>query len=125
MFGAADAAIAGSATTLTYWASRAPPRDGRQQLVKAMGQAAVLGNKMVPVCAPPAGQPKCFDAEPNYERFPHKVLKSALSERDSCFAMRFSLMSESAAHAIEQPEVLEPTAYRTARANEVRRDKSQ
>ena len=49
---------------------------------------------------------KCVDAEPNYERFPQSVLRPPppLSAADDCFALRFSLMSESAASAIERPE---------------------
>ena len=114
MFGAADAALAGSATTLTHWASRAPPRDGRPQLVGARGSphfTPVLGNKMVPICPPPPTENthKCVDAEPNYERFPHDVIKTPLSARDDCFALRFSIMSEAAAHALERPtEVAKP-----------------
>lgn len=109
MFGAADAAIAASSTTLTYWASRAPPRDGRPQLLNSLRGASPapnLGNKMVPLCPPvTAGGRKCFDAEPNYERFPQQLRPPPnLTSGDDCFALRFSLMSESAAHAIAHPE---------------------
>ena len=110
MFGAADAALAGSSTTLTYWASRAPPRDGRPQLINNWRGAHVapptLGNKMVPLCEPPPGKRRCYDAEPNYERFPRHVLRPVPppSAADDCFALRFSLLSESAAIAIERPE---------------------
>ena len=104
-----------SATTLTNWATRAPPRDGRSQLLMwrpGSSPAHNLGNKMVPVCPRPEGEtgppPKggCVDAEPNYERFPQVVLRPPppLSSRDDCFALRFSLMSECAAHALERPE---------------------
>ena len=121
MFGAADAALAASATTLTYWASRALPRDGRPQLLNLLRSASPapnLGNKMIPLCPPPPRSVsarfeaigykpgKCFDAEPNYERFPqHLRPPPPLSSADDCFALRFSLMSESAAHAIERPTI--------------------
>ena len=101
-------------TTLVYWASRAPPSGGRTQLLNRMPQymrksAYSLGNKMIPVCpAPSTGPPRdCIDYVPNYERFPRLVIKptpTANDERDGCFALRFSIMSEAAAYAIEKVE---------------------
>ena len=114
MFGAADATIAASSTTLTYWASRAPPRDGRPQLLNMLRHqhpAPTLGNKMVPLCPPPPASARvkkgtCTDKEPNYERFPQVVFRPPppITSADDCFALRFSLLSESAASAIERPE---------------------
>ena len=49
----------------------------------------------------------CIDYVANYERFPRLVIKPVPPpsvERDQCFALRFSLMSEAAAHALERPE---------------------
>ena len=62
---------------------------------------------MVPVCPPLPGKKRCYDYEANYERFPRQVIKPPPPESpaDDCFALRFSLMSESAAHAIERPLV--------------------
>ena len=56
--------------------------------------------------SPPFIYPRCVDTEANYERFPQQVFRPPppVSSADDCFALRFSLMSESAAIAIEQPE---------------------
>jgi hypothetical protein len=50
MLGAADATMAVSSTTLVYWSTRSPPRDGRTQWL-SRSPVPTLGNKMVPVCA--------------------------------------------------------------------------
>ena len=116
MLGAADHTIAASSTTLVNWAGRAPPQDGRPQLLnllRSVPRAGVstpdlpnLGNKMVPICphVPGVSKPgKCVDAEPNYERFPQVAIKPPppSGPQDLCFASRFSLLSESAAVALE------------------------
>lgn len=107
MLGASDHSIGASSTTLVHWAHRMPPHDGRPQLLNLMRSfPPPLGNKMVPICppVPGVGKPgKCVDSEPNYERFPQVVLKPTPSPgpQDECFAKRFSIMSESAAMALE------------------------
>ena len=105
MLGAADATLAASSTTLVYWSGRAPPHNGRPQLLNLAKRRTTpnLGNKMIPVCPPPTeSAKKCTDAEPNYERFPQTLTPpTPRSSADDCFALRFSLLSESAAIALE------------------------
>jgi hypothetical protein len=107
MLGAADQALGASATTLVHWAHRMPASHGRPQLINLRrGFVPTLGNKMIPICPPVAGVGKpgrCVDSEPNYERFPQHVLRPAPppGPQDECFAKRFSIMSESAAAALD------------------------
>ena len=94
MLGAADATMAVSSTTLVYWSTRSPPRDGRTQWL-SRSPVPTLGNKMVPVCAGSTPTDECPDAKPNYDRF---CCGNDLSGT-RCLAMRFSLFSEAAAFA--------------------------
>ena len=95
--------VAASSTTLVYWALRAPPRDGRRQwLLKSTTQSPNLGNKMMPVCAATPPETLCPDARPNYERFGPNNAGSGDGTR--CLALRYSLLSESAAFALADSE---------------------
>jgi hypothetical protein len=99
MLGAADATMAVSSTTLVYWSTRSPPRDGRTQWL-SRSPVPTLGNKMVPVCAGSTPTDECPDAKPNYDRF---CCGNDVSGT-RCLAMRFSLFSEAAAFAFAPAE---------------------
>ncbi len=96
MLGASDATIAASSTTLVYWSARAPPRDGRTQWLSRLPVPS-LGNKMLPVCEGSTPSAACPDARPNYDRF----CCGADVTGTRCLALRFSLLSEAAAFALQ------------------------
>lgn len=116
MLGAADSSLAGSSTTLVYWASRTLPQNGRAQWLnrKPLGNGgglASLGNKMLPLCRPPTaktGKPHaCVDTKPNYDRLPPPDVAARQQQElrgaqlaEACLAERFSILSESAAFSL-------------------------